>query len=103
MPLKIYMTGLFVLLALFSCLAYPARSQTVSCGERSKFLEHLGSKYQESIRAMGIEVTGGVLEVLVSEEGSWTIIRTSPNGQSCVIATGENWENVLALNFGPTA
>jgi hypothetical protein len=83
-------------------LALPASAQSV-CGERGKFLEHLGSNYQEGPVAMGLVSNGSVLEVLTSEKGSWTIIVTQPDGKSCVVAAGESWENVPLLVAGPTA
>ena len=41
---------------------------------------------------MGLAPNGGVVEVLASENGSWTLLVTMPDGHSCVIAVGENWE-----------
>lgn len=83
-------------------LALPASAQSV-CGERNKFLEHLGSNYQEGPIAMGLVSDGNVLEVLASNGGSWTIIVTRPDGKSCVVATGDGWEDVPLLVAGPTA
>lgn len=83
-------------------LALPASAQSV-CGERSKFLEHLGSNYREGPVAMGLVSDGNVLEVLASDGGSWTIIVTRPDGKSCVVATGDGWEDVPLLIAGPTA
>lgn len=83
-------------------LALPASAQSV-CGERGKFLEHLGSNYQEGPVAMGLVSDGSVLEVLTSKKGSWTIIVTQPDGKSCVVAAGESWEDVPLLVAGPTA
>lgn len=83
-------------------LALPASAQSV-CGERNKFLEHLGGNYQEGPIAMGLVSDGNVLEVLASNGGSWTIIVTRPDGKSCVVATGDGWEDVPLLVAGPTA
>ena len=83
-------------------LALPASAQSV-CGERNKFLEHLGSNFQEGPIAMGLVSDGSVLEVLSSKKGSWTIIVTRPDGKSCVVAAGESWEDVPLLVAGPTA
>jgi len=42
---------------------------------------------------MGIANYGGLVEILSSQSGtSWTIILTMPNGVTCMIAAGENWE-----------
>ncbi len=64
------------------------------CVKRSDFLKHLSSKYDEAPVAMGVTASGRVLEVIVSESGSWTIIVTLPNGLSCGIASGEGWQAV---------
>ena len=38
---------------------------------------------------------GGVVEVLSSKTGSsWTIIITMPNEPTCMVAAGENWEEI---------
>ncbi len=35
-----------------------------------------------------------MIEVLASPSGGFTIILTQPNGLSCVMAAGENWETL---------
>ena len=69
----------------------PAGAQSL-CGQRADMLNGLGGIYTETPSAMGLS-NGGVVEVLTSPEGeTWTIIVTLPNGTSCLIAAGENWE-----------
>lgn len=80
-------------LALLLGVRTPASAQTV-CGERSQFLHRLSKSHSESPVAMGLVSSGSVLEVLASENGSWTIIVTMPTGNSCVVAAGEAWENL---------
>ncbi len=48
--------------------------------------------YSEIPVAMGLASNGGVIEVLASENGSWTLLVTMPDGTSCVLAAGESWE-----------
>ena len=81
---------IFALVAVFS---YPANAQSV-CGPRAELVSKLSQKYSESPVAVGEESRGSVLEVLVSPSGSWTILRTMPNGVSCLLAAGENWETI---------
>ncbi len=86
--------------------ASPALTQESSaCVERSEFLKHLSSNYDEAPVAMGLTSTGRVLEVVVSEAGSWTIIVTLPSGVSCGIAAGVSWEGLLPqlVDSGPKA
>ena len=92
------------LAALVAAHPAPARAQAQTvCGERTKFLEHLGKSYAESPVAMGLASNGSILEVLASEKGTWTIIITMPNGVSCVVASGEAWEEVSKVALGPAA
>ncbi len=63
-----------------------------ACAKRTDAVTHLASKYEEAPVAIGIANNGGVLEVLSSDKGSWTILVTMPNGVSCMLATGQSWE-----------
>ena len=69
----------------------PAMAQTV-CSTRAEFIDQFAHRYAENPIAMGLASNGGVVEVLASERGSWTLLVTMPNGVSCVIAAGESWE-----------
>ena len=72
-----------------------AAQQQPLCTARSEVLSQLSSQYSEAPVAMGIANNGGVLEILSSQKGSsWTIILTMPNGVTCMIAAGENWESL---------
>lgn len=96
------MFKIIILAAVATALALPATAQTV-CGEREKFIDHLSSSYKEAPAAIGLASNGNVLEVLTSHGGTWTIIVTRPNGMSCVVASGEAWEDLPKLALGPAA
>ncbi len=85
----------------------PGQAQQVQggsvCGERDKFLSHLGQNHKETPSAMGVTASGRVIEVLTSSDGTWTIIMTHPNGMTCMVAAGQAWENVEQLALGPAA
>ena len=99
------MKHLISVLAVMTAFAVltPAVSAETVCGEREKFIDHLSTSYNEAPRAIGLASNGNVLEVLVSAGGTWTIIVTRPNGMSCVVASGEAWEDLPLLAFGPAA
>ena len=62
------------------------------CNERDKVLSLLAKKYQETPVAAGVTNTGGLIEVLTDMKGdTWTIIVTTPQGMSCLVAAGEGW------------
>lgn len=88
--------------------AAPALAQTM-CGERSAVVASLEKTYSETPVSMGLARNGAVIEILASPSGSFTIILTLPDGLSCVMAAGENWENMpgrlagTKIAYGPWA
>lgn len=96
---------LVIMAFLVSMFASPLSAQQgppgAVCGERTKFLAHLGKNHKESPTAMGVTASGRVLEVLTSSDGTWTIIMTHPNGVTCMVTAGQAWENVERVAMGP--
>jgi hypothetical protein len=64
------------------------------CGDRDEILKGLQQRHDESPTALGLSADGGVLEVLVSPEGGWTILITYPKRPTCVVAVGEAWQTL---------
>ena len=83
-------------IGMIAAISQPAAAQQQpACTSRADVISHLGKKYSENPVAIGLANNGGVIEVLSSRAGaSWTIIITMPNGTTCMIAAGENWEDV---------
>ena len=71
------------------------------CGERAALLEQFAMQHDEKPQALGLGTDGGVIEVLVSPEGGWTMLVTYPERPTCVVAMGEAWE-MLQLAGDPT-
>lgn len=95
-----YRFGLLLTSFAIALWSLPAvAQQQPPCVKRADFLKHLESNYKEAPVAMGLTTGGGLLEVVVSRTGSWTIIVTTPNGISCGVASGESWESVLEVAF----
>ncbi len=64
------------------------------CGTRADILKRLGGKYREQPVAAGIALNGGYVELLSSGAGlTWTIVITKPDGLTCVVVAGEDWED----------
>ncbi len=83
-------------------IAQDASAQSV-CGERAKFVNQLSKNHQEAPTSIGVTNSGQMIEVLTSSNGSWTILVTSPNGVSCIVAAGEAWESVDRVALAPKA
>lgn len=84
-----------VFAALASLAAFPAAaadSQNL-CGARVDIVSKLSSHYKEQPTAVGMVDKNAVLEIFVSNDGTWTIIATGTDGNSCVLSSGEGWES----------
>lgn len=100
-------------LALVACLVMgPAAvqdlqaAQNPTCDQRQRVIGHLADKYKEATVAVGVTNSGGLVEVLSSGDGqTWTIIVSSPNGVTCLLATGEGWRALhgIAETLDPEA
>jgi hypothetical protein len=91
------MSKILLILA-FTALSTAAHAQSVTpCMDREAIVQRLLEKYQEVQQSIGL--SGSVLvEVFVSfETGSWTILMTDAGGRSCVLASGQNWEQATPL------
>ncbi|MCH7839125.1 MAG: hypothetical protein IID38_02670 [Planctomycetes bacterium] len=74
------------------------------CNERADILALLAKKYHETPIAAGVTDTGDLVEVFADHKGdTWTIIETTPQGMSCVLATGEGWRNMEQISLDPEA
>lgn len=94
--MKFIVTTTAALMVASSCTPMPAFAQMV-CGQRPRVLNELASKYHERPTAYGIANNGAAVELLKTEDGkTWSIIVTYPNGKSCALATGSDWEPVKA-------
>jgi hypothetical protein len=69
----------------------------VVCVERLQFIERLKRVYDERQISRGINFNGVMVEVFASQEGHFTILATRPDGLSCLIASGENWQETPLL------
>ena len=84
--------------AIVAVSASGAQAQYSQCAERAEIIAHLAEKYQESRFASGTIGQIAVMEVFVGKTGSWTVVITGLDGNSCIVAAGENWENSLILS-----
>ena len=66
-----------------------------NCAPREMVLERLADKYGETRQSVGLGANNAVIEVFASTEtGSWTITVTSPNGITCLVASGQSYEEL---------
>lgn len=92
-PIKILSTALLgvVLLTQTSAAQGPA-PRGPPCAERSDVVAQLRNGFGEHLIGSGLANGGFVFELHVGQTGSWTVIATTPQGMSCLVAAGEAWE-----------
>jgi hypothetical protein len=73
-------------------VSQPAEAAPRLCGERDQILKGLERARDETPQALGLSSDGGVVEVLVSPDGGWTMLVTYPKRPTCVVAAGPAWE-----------
>lgn len=82
-------------------LALPGQALAATCMSHKALVSYLTEKFDESPRALGLVASRNVMEVFVSEKGTWTIVMTSTRGVACIVAAGDTWEDIdVALNTG---
>jgi len=63
------------------------------CTSHDHMIVDLATRYKETTVAVGLENRGALLELLTSADGAtWSLIVTGPEGNSCIVAAGENWQ-----------
>lgn len=63
------------------------------CAARSDVIKALGDKFHESEAGRGLINPNVVLEIFVSDQGSWTVLASDTKGQSCILSVGEGWDS----------
>lgn len=59
--------------------------------------DKLHSEYGEKIAGHGLSRDGTLLEIYLAPSGSFTVIKTTPAGLSCVVDFGEGWQTLHQL------
>jgi hypothetical protein len=70
--------------------------QQMPCAQRAEVVKMLRDHFGESPIAHGLAHTGAVAEVFLGPKGTWTIVATAPNGLSCMVGSGESWQNQVS-------
>jgi hypothetical protein len=78
------------LCAALALLIGNAEAQTTACNTRTVIENMLITKYKEAPIGMG-SGRGFMLEIYVSDTGTFTIVSSYPNGMACLIASGDGW------------
>ncbi len=83
-------------------LATSTTVQAAVCMNHKNLVSFLSDRYSEAPRALGLVEDRGLMEVYVSDKGTWTIVLTTAQGIACILAAGDTWEeHEMQLSAGP--
>jgi len=71
-------------------------AQAPACGPHDAIVQSLAEQYRENPQSVGMVDSNTLVEIFVSDQGSWTILATDTAGKSCVLSAGEGWETKIA-------
>ena len=73
----------------------------MACGLRDAMVSQLGDRYGEVRKGAGLAGPTAIIEVWASDaSGTWTIMETTADGLTCVLAAGDNWIDDLPVFVG---
>ncbi len=87
---------LFVMTAIIIAAMWfaSAAQAQMACGTRDVVVGKLDKIYGEVRRGGGLAGPTAIFEIWASDvTGTWTILKTTPNGLTCVMAVGDNWQD----------
>lgn len=93
----LHLGALTVATGLYLTVATDAVAQNArNCGPREIVVDRLADGYGETRQSMGLGANNSVVEVFASDaSGTWTITITSPNGVTCLVASGQAFEPLV--------
>lgn len=83
--------ALLLMLSASSSAAQMATIITVPCEETKSMLDSLAKDFNENPIGTGITKRGDLVQIYVSDKGTFTVVRSTPNGFSCMISNGTDW------------
>jgi hypothetical protein len=93
--MKQHLFASFAALGLIALTSGTALAQNSNCAPRDAIVDRLASGYGETRQSMGLGANNAVVEVFASNEtGTWTITVTSPGGLTCLVASGQAFEEL---------
>lgn len=96
-------------LALFAAitplLGVPVQARDApTCHDHHEVARQLAAAYDEIPVSIGLEGDGNLLQVFSSARtGSWTMVRTMPDGIACIVAAGSDWQQRPTASTDPAA
>lgn len=89
---------------MLSALLVAAAATAPCTTDYQSLKQELAQKYQEAPVSAGLQSNGSLLQIFASTEtGTWTALSTTPQGVTCILSSGKNWEGWPGTPAGPEA
>ena len=75
----------------------PDVAQQRSCMSHDGADDKLRQEYGEKVLGHGVSKDGTLVEIFLAPTGTFTVIKTTPAGLSCVVDFGEGWQTLHQL------
>lgn len=75
----------------------PDVAQQRSCMSHDGADDKLRQEYGEKVLGHGVSKDGTLVEIFLAPSGTFTVIKTTPSGLSCVVDFGEGWQTLHQL------
>lgn len=72
-------------------------SAQLICSNHDAIVDGLADGFQERRLGYGVASTNTIVEIYVSDNGTWTVLMTDVRGRSCMLAAGDGWETAVEL------
>jgi hypothetical protein len=80
-------------------LAAPALAESpiaeVICAPRAEMVSRLTGGQRATMVGMGLRGPDAVMEIWQAADGDWTLVQSNANGQSCILAMGSDWADLV--------
>lgn len=66
-----------------------------ACSSRDIFVNQLATSYGEVVQGAGLAANNSIVEIFANETtGSWSLAMTQPNGQTCFLTGGSDYQKL---------
>lgn len=65
-----------------------------TCLPHAEIAAKLLSDFKEAKLGHGISADGNLVEVFIAPAGTFTVVKTTPRGVSCIVDFGEGWQTI---------
>ena len=83
---------IFLFVAMAVGFAPSARADDAFCATHEKLAGILNEKFGEQKLGMGLAGQTAMVELFVSDKGTFTLVATNTSGVACIVGAGDSWE-----------